>query len=62
MNELEAARRDLLDQEARYASLLSAANTAGPRSEGAVARWVADAARGVKQAQLRVKEAEERET
>ena len=60
MNELEAARRELLDQEARHASLLSAANHANPRSEAAVARWVADAERAVKQAQTRVKEAEER--
>ena len=60
MNELDAARLNLLDQEARHAALLSAARHAGPRSEPAVARWVADAERAVKQAQLRVKEAEER--
>jgi hypothetical protein len=58
VNELDAARLNLLDQEARYASLLSAANRRGIRAEPAVTRWLADAERAVKQAQLRVKEAE----
>ena len=59
VNELDAARLNLLDQEARHAALLSAANHANPRSEAAVARWVADAEHAVKQAQIRVKEAED---
>ena len=59
MNELDAARLNLLDQEARHAALLSAANHTGPRSESAVARWVADAERAVTAARLRLKEAED---
>lgn len=59
MNEVEAARRDLLDQEARYASLLSAANQRGIRTEHAVNRWLADAERAVTAARRRLKEAEE---
>jgi hypothetical protein len=59
VNELDAARLNLIDEEARYASLLSAQRTTAPGSAAAVARWVADAEYAVKQARRRVQEAED---
>ena len=59
MNEVEAARLNLINEEARHASLLSAANRSNPRSGAAVARWVADAEKAVAAARLRLKEAED---
>jgi hypothetical protein len=59
VNEVDAARLHLLDEEARYAALLSAQRTTARGSAAAIARWVADAKRAVDQAKIRLREAEE---